>query len=377
MINKNIGMMRGGGETRTLRFASGLEARGFDVTVLYNRPLRGHVRHPLPPSVAVHEIVSPYLRDLTYRLPKGRGLAIRAEEAVFQRHVLAQIDRLPPADIVFSFGLFPLAHAIKQRLGCPVIVANSGGMPLGDVTVAVHAVDAILVDGYDVQLFPERFGVTPVEVRKGVDTAHFRPRENAGADRAPLRLLFVGRLVPMKNHHRLLDLVRDLKAHGRPVTLTLAGEGSLRGRLQRQAHERGVAGEVTFPGYHAPSEVPAVYREHDVFVLASSFDNFPNAVLEAMASGLPVVAVRGGGVPSQVVDGVTGILVPDGDGDAFRAAIERLDSDRALARAMGRAGRERVVREFSWERCFDELAELLHTHLPSRRERVSRLVATY
>jgi glycosyltransferase involved in cell wall biosynthesis len=84
----------------------------------------------------------------------------------------------------------------------------------------------------------------------------------------------------------------------------------------------------------------------DIFVLSSDWEGMPNAILEAMAAGLPVVATAVGGTPEVVVDGITGLLVPRGDPEALRQAIARLMDDFDLRRRMGQAGRERVSSRF-------------------------------
>lgn len=370
IVNKSIGMMRGGGETRTLRFADGLRDRGWDVELLYNRPLTGDLRYPVR-GLPVREVRAPYLRDLSYRLPKGRGVTIRIEEQLFNAAALRAVSRGDRPDVVLTFGLFGLAAAIRRRLGVPVVVANSGGLPHPSVARCLSGVDAIIADGHDLEAFPLAFGVMPVEIRKGVDPDRFCP-DSPGIRPLPHgegdpRLLFVGRLVPVKDVPNLLAAVSVLRERGRAVRLTIAGEGSLRSALEVEARDLGLAGRVTFTGHLDGDELARVYREHDVFVLPSSFDNFPNAVLEAMASALPVVATRVGGVPEQVEDGETGILVPSRDPGRLAAAIEELLDDPARARGMGECGRRRVVDGFGWEQGIDRLHALLE-------ERVTRSV---
>jgi glycosyltransferase involved in cell wall biosynthesis len=362
LINKSIGMMRGGGETRTLRFAAGLRERGIEVELLYNRPLTGDVRYPVR-ELPVREVRAPYLRDLSYRLPRGRGVTVRLEEHLFNAAALREIVRGERPDVILSFGLFGLAAAARRRLGVPVVVANSGGLPHPSVSRSLSQIDAIIADGHDLEAFPRAFGLHPVEVRKGVDTERFRPHPPgtdplAHAEHEP-RLLFVGRLVPVKDVPNLLAAVSLLRERGRMVQLTLVGEGSLRSGLEIEARELGLGGRVTFTGHLAGDELARAYRDHDLFVLASTFDNFPNAVLEAMASRLPVVATRVGGIPEQVIEGETGLLVPSRDPGRLARAIESLLDDPSTARAMGEAGRRRVVESFDWDHGIDRLAALL------------------
>jgi glycosyltransferase involved in cell wall biosynthesis len=104
--------------------------------------------------------------------------------------------------------------------------------------------------------------------------------------------------------------------------------------------------------------MPSLYRTADVFCLASWWEAFPLSLLEAMASGLPVVATRVGDVPVAVRDGETGLLVGPRDPAALAVALERLLADAEVRRAMGKAGRQRAVREFGARRGVQALGAL-------------------
>ena len=107
-----------------------------------------------------------------------------------------------------------------------------------------------------------------------------------------------------------------------------------------------------------PRQKFAADQQADAFLLSSLSEGISNAVLEAMACGLPVVTTNCGGMREAVSDGVEGFVVPTRDPEAMAEALHRLATDRALARAMGRAGRERVCREFQIEDQVKQFAEL-------------------
>jgi glycosyltransferase involved in cell wall biosynthesis len=128
-----------------------------------------------------------------------------------------------------------------------------------------------------------------------------------------------------------------------PLRLEIYGDGALRGELERQAQAAHV--DARFHGF--VDDFPARLPSLDVFALPSRADNFPVAILEAMAHGLPVIAARVGGVPELVADGETGILVEPDDIPALTRALDRLGADPELRASFGARGAERVAERFS------------------------------
>jgi sugar transferase (PEP-CTERM/EpsH1 system associated) len=189
-----------------------------------------------------------------------------------------------------------------------------------------------------------------VTIRNGVDTDRFRPRDGSRPARAPgdpepLVLGTVGRLDPVKAQRDLLAALARLAPRHPGLRLELVGDGPLRDALAAEARERGIADRVRFRGEVARPE--DAYAAFDVFALPSLNEGISNTILEAMASGLPVVATRVGGNPELVVEGATGTLVSPEDPAELAGAIERYLDDPALRRAHATAGRERAERDFS------------------------------
>ena len=218
----------------------------------------------------------------------------------------------------------------------------------------------------------ERAGVPPehvVTVYNGVDVDEFpvasaevaaRARRAMGIPAEAPLLGSLGRLHPQKGFSDLLAALAQVRQRIPSVQLFLAGDGESRESLEAQARSLGLCEAVTFAGTRA--NVPEILAALDVLVLPSLWEGMPNAVLEAMAAGLPVVATAVGGTPEAVVDGVTGLLVPPQDPGALACAIERLLRDPDLRRTMGQAGRRRVEQHFDvWEtvRQVEDLYETL------------------
>jgi glycosyltransferase involved in cell wall biosynthesis len=288
----------------------------------------------------------------------------RLDDRIFAHALQRALGRtIPVPDLFMTFGNFPLASSLRRTYDRPVVVSSAGGLPSGDVARHVRAVDAIVGDGAELTAFVERFGVTPVEIRKGVDTEHFHPSADTATPvhDAPLRLLWTGRLVPVKNVPMALRVMAELELRSIAAELTLVGAGTGLGSLRALANELGVTGRVHFRGHVDWADLPHAYREADAFVLTSTFDNFPNSVLEAMASGLPIVSTRVGGVPLQVRDGENGFLVPSNDAGAMVDAIERLARDPALRREIGQRNRELVTSSYGWTEPLNRLHALCDT----------------
>lgn len=200
-------------------------------------------------------------------------------------------------------------------------------------------------------------------VHNGVDLERFRPGDRQ-TSRARLDILadetiilFAGQVNEEKGLLHLVSVCRRLVPHYN-LRLLIAGSSSLWGgaeELEGQTpYERQIAEELselkaTFLGKVAYNDMPAVYQAADVFVCPSVWDDpFPLVNLEAMATGLPVVATRAGGNPEAIVDGVTGFLVPPADADALAGALRGLLDNPSLRQRMGEEGLRRA-QEFTWE----------------------------
>ena len=191
-------------------------------------------------------------------------------------------------------------------------------------------------------------------VPNGRDLSVFSPgalremgRKDLGLDDIVPVVGVVGRLETQKGHTYLLkawpSVVRELP----DARLLVVGDGTLRGALEREARELGVASNVIFTGFR--SDVARMLDTIDVLVLPSLYEGMPLTAIEASAMARPVVATAVDGTPEVVEDGVTGYLVPPADPDALGRALARVLADRDRAAAMGRAGRDRVLARFSLE----------------------------
>ncbi len=191
------------------------------------------------------------------------------------------------------------------------------------------------------------------------------PRDELGLPPGPLAVC-VGQLEHIKGHDVLLAAWPAVRARVPGAHLVLVGEGPRRQALAAQARATGVAGAVTFAGFRSPA-APYVAAA-DVFVQPSRTEGMPNALLEAMARGRPVVATAVGGVPEVLADGREGRLVPSDSPPALADAVAGLLADPAAAARLGAAARAATMTRFSLASTVGETERLYATLLASRRE---------
>jgi glycosyltransferase involved in cell wall biosynthesis len=296
--------------------------------------LNGHPVHPVPPS-----------------LP----LALRGADVVHTHHTRSLPSRLAAVAAAVAGE-----HRVTTDLGL-------GGGGWGGLLPELF--ERFLT----VSVFSAAVLATPSErtrvVYGGADPTRFTPDDEERRD----GVLYVGRITPHKGLDRLLAALPP------GVRLTVAGSGGHDPRLPERDYptllrELARDRDVRFTGPVAEADLPALHRRAAVFVLptvertcygrtVAITELLGLSVLEAMASGTPVVASRTGALPEVVIDGETGFLVTPGDTAELRDRLERVLGDPSLARRMGRAARARVLERFTWtataERCLAAYEELL------------------
>ncbi len=178
----------------------------------------------------------------------------------------------------------------------------------------------------------------------GVDTTRFTPRGEPRSGE-PFTVLFVGRLAPEKSLDTLLEAFAALRLPI-PPQLRIVGGGDCEADLRAQATALGIADRVTFLGPLPPADCAQEYRRADAFAMTSRSEGIPVVLMEAMASGLPVVAPAVGGIPELVEDGSSGIVVMPGDVTEVTTALQELAADPQRRARYGAAGRAHVQAHF-------------------------------
>jgi len=216
-------------------------------------------------------------------------------------------------------------------------------------------------------------GTSAVRIYHGLDPEYFRPVPGAGSmERLPL-LLSVGRLREKKGFPCLLNACHYLKIGGYKFRCVIVGYGPMQSEIERLVAEFELGDVVFLTGMLAQDEVIELYKRATIFVLPCQItddgdrDGIPNVLVEAMAMELPVISTNVSGIPELVEHEQNGLLVRPEDPAGLAAAIARLLDQPQRRRELGKAGREKVCREFSAERNAEDLKALFDgTSLPIR-----------
>ena len=220
------------------------------------------------------------------------------------------------------------------------VAFNSGVIP---VAIAEEVADS-LSRVYGISKLPLIPNGVPIELYQQSPADAERWRKKASL--APELVLFVcvARLSAQKNHALLLEAFAQGPATDPRAHLLIVGEGALELGLRKRASTLGLADKVHF--YGVRNDIPEILGAADVFVLASEWEGNPLSVMEAMASGTPVISTAVGGVPSLIEDDRSGLLVPRGDVKALAHAMRHLLQNPEIRATMGEASRKRAIERF-------------------------------
>lgn len=207
----------------------------------------------------------------------------------------------------------------------------------------------------------DRFEVAPL----GVDPSQFPPRPFRD-DPDPFEILCVGRLVPAKGQHILIQAATRLSQQGRRFVLNFVGDGPDRASLEAEARRLHIEAHVHFAGSVNQDRIREFYRRADVFALASFAEGVPVVLMEAMSMEVPCVTTWITGIPELIRNGLDGMLVSASDDVALAAALAKLQDDPGLRRRLGAAGRARIVDQYNLPRNVERLAAIFRRRLQAR-----------
>ena len=259
----------------------------------------------------------------------------------------------------------PVVHTKhgKNNLNWRSILRNNISARLCQKVVAVSQ-DAAMQCIHDEKINSSKV----VTILNGVDTELFSPaptqsefKQQLGFTADTLVVGIVARLAEIKDHATLIEASRILMESGYPFRLLVVGDGQLRAKLETHVNSLGLDKRVIFTGVR--DDIPNLMRGMDIFVLSSLSEGISLTLLEAMACCLPVVATAVGGNPEVVVCGETGLLVPPQNPELFADKLRVLFTDRVLRLKMGKAGRQRVVNNFSISKTAEKYRQLYSTLL--------------
>ncbi len=262
--------------------------------------------------------------------------------------------------IYFPWNSAAIEHFPLFDWGCPVVVSCRGSQ----VNVAPHnpkryaireglritfqQATAVHCVSEAVKLEAVKHGLDPSKawvIRPAVDPNFFHPKKQL-PNRLGFQVVTVGSVGWVKGYEYALLAIRYLVDQGVPVQFDIIGDGPERQRLLYTIHDLELQNHVRLLGRISPEQVREQLQQSDVFLLSSLSEGISNAVLEAMACGLPVVTTDCGGMREAVTDGVEGFVVPVRDSEAMAQALLQLWKEPDLRRKRGQAARERVLKEF-------------------------------
>jgi colanic acid/amylovoran biosynthesis glycosyltransferase len=203
-----------------------------------------------------------------------------------------------------------------------------------------------------------KFEVVPL----GVSASQFIPVARP-AKQKPFEILCVGRLVPAKGQHILLQAVAKLRAQGRRVQLRLVGDGPARASLLAETEKLDLSEWVRFEGNVNADLICSLYEAADAFALASFAEGIPVVLMEAMAMQIPCVATCVSGIPELIRHDIDGLLVSPSDAEALAGALARLMDDAALRSRLAESGRRRVLNSYDLETNAGRLADVFRRRL--------------
>ena len=360
------GLPRGGLENGVVNLLNGLPVAEFEQSVCC-LDQRGEMAERVMREVPI-EVLGRRRHDMALPFKLARAMRAFRPDLVHCRNwntwpdtVLAHQLAGRPGTLVWSFHGFADGHWFprRRRLASRLLARAT------DKLFAVCRDSAERFAGL-CAIPPTRFDV----LYNGVDCARFAPvvdrlglRRRLGLADDELVILTVASLMPVKGHALLLEAAaRALSTTDRKLRFLWLGEGAERALLERRVIELGLGKRVRMPG--GSDRVPQYLAAADLFVLPSHLEGMSNAILEAMASGLPVVAQAVGGNPELVEDGRCGLLCGVGDADAMSAGIARLAANDDERLAMGRAARARAEQIFSLDAMLVRYADFYRHAVP-------------
>ncbi len=361
VLNQEYPPVAGGASHACASLCRELARRGHGVVVV-TAGSSASTSRGVEDGVEVIRVAIPGTVGGAFTLRQLQAYAVRARQEAGRLLADRKIDRI---HAFFSWPGGEVARRLSAVHGIPYIVSLRGSDVPGFRLARSHPLmrlatprlrrvwseaRAVVANSEDLRILAgQTWGGPILCVPNGVEAERFQaPRRRRAADE-PLRLLTVAQLIPRKRIDLVIALAAHLKRHiDRPVRLTVAGQGPLRDALRDQAGRLGVADVVEFRGPVAAEAMPALYAEADAFVLLSEHEGMSNAVLEAMASGLPVITTDTGGARDLLASGENGRIVDPSRPGWLDEAVGLLSDPKALAR-IGTSARSHVRRSCTWK----------------------------
>jgi len=225
--------------------------------------------------------------------------------------------------------------------------------------------DCVVASSRALEKRAENLNARKVEqIPNGIDVDRWRGAGGGLRGGGRCRILYVGRLAPEKGVCVLLEAFAALK-EGLAI-LTIVGTGESNDELKLQAEKLNLGDRVHFRGFVADEDLPAVYADADLLVMPSLSEGLPLVLLEAIASGLPVIGSAVGGIPDVIQNGINGLIVPPNDSRALSSAINELAGNRQILSSMSSEARQ-SAQLYDWSVIVGRIAKLVNSVVTTRR----------
>jgi glycosyltransferase involved in cell wall biosynthesis len=357
---------KGGGQLAVHHLACALSAKGHEVHALYSKYPDEHFEVEVPYKVhwaqhhdfaTVNLNIFSYSKVLAPLAAKEKFDVIHgnAEEACGVGNIAARIKAAyvftsHAPNIPTTGMLRGMAHPIRFLKSINTYLLRQAMLEADRIVAFSQFSRDLIVKGLG-NACAKRVEVIP----PGIESSWFEVERNQVV---PAQLLFWGRVEEEKGLPELFVALNTVAKKFANVKLTLVGEGNRLQEYKARAADLGLADHVEFSGWLNNREIQTLATKSSIGIFPSRVESFGLSVVEAMATGLPVIAARGGAVPENIEDGVTGTLVPVNNSDALAEAINRALENTQSSETMAKAAKSVVQQKFSWDRAADSMIEI-------------------
>lgn len=362
LLVENAGSFLGGGQVSFFQLATHLDRDRYDPMVVcpepgdfYHAALEHGLHaelHPMPRLKGLGWLRFPTTVPSWLRLLHRHDidlLHINGTRAMLYAGVAARMARRPViwhVRVLDEHGTDRALDRILVRLATRVVV-NSRAVAERFTALSssgLQSAPLVIPNGVDIETFAAATAQPDLRCRWELE--------------GKLVLLTLAQLIPWKRQHLAIDVLHEVRRRGIDAVLVLVGDevpdsAGYRRELEERTVSRGLAAHCVFAGYRR--DVPSLLKQADLLLHTARNEPFGRALIEAMASGLAILASAGGGVPDIVKDGVTGVLVDSDDPQVWADHVVELARDPGRRRAMARAGLDRARAHFSLESHVDRV----------------------
>jgi glycosyltransferase involved in cell wall biosynthesis len=295
------------------------------------------------------------------KIPKLPTMLRLVDLSIFQNNVIKWLDVNGHNFDIFQISgiLYDLSKFIIHKLHKPVVI-RLPGPPTGRrelphaIKLSHHKMIRFVGFGEAFQFCTDK-GIPIIELPHGIETGRFKRekntvRESLGLNEQCIVLLWVGRLVGVKGIDFLIESFVKAYKTNRELRLIIVGDGPLKNRLKKNIHSKKIRNIVKPVGAIPFRDIYKYYATADIFIHTSIYENVCNAVMEAMASSLPVICTETGYLPNLIRKNRNGLLIKYGDVEALTNAIVTLSTDSYLRTRFGNENRKTILTRFTWEK---------------------------